>query len=254
MTQNGPPEGNNRRAVKSTRTLEKGGLVQSVFFFMNRLRTTSAPAAAPNSSNIGGAGTGVGGVPLDPELPELEGGFQPDEVDQPLDVEDDVLLEVEVDEDTSPDELVEVEEDTSPDDEVEVDEDTSPDEDELTSPDELVDDPPVDVDVELPPVEVEVDEPPVEVELPPVEVEDDTSPELPPDEVEVDEPPDPPLEVEVDPPDEVDEITMPLDPPPDPPKKPPAKNPPPPPKPPEPPTRMPPDPPLEETIGISPPP
>ena len=234
MTQNGPPEGNNRRAVKSTRTLEKGGLVQSVFFFMNRLRTTSAPAAAPNSSNIGGAGTGVGGVPLDPELPELEGGFQPDEVDQPLDVEDDVLLEVEVDEDTSPDELVEVEEDTSPDDEVEVDEDTSPDEDELTSPDELVDDPPVDVDVELPPVEVDE---------PPVEVEDDTSPELPPDEVED----------EVDPPDEVDEITMPLDPP-DPPKKPPAKNPPPPPKPPEPPTRMPPDPPLEETIGISPPP
>lgn len=119
---------------------------------MNRLRTTSAPAAAPNSSSIGGAGTGVGGVPLDPELPELEGGFQPDEVDQPLDVEDDVLLEVEVDEDTSPD------------DEVEVDEDTSPDEDELTSPDELVDDPPVDVDVELPPVEVEVDEPPVEVD------------------------------------------------------------------------------------------
>ena len=32
-------------------------------------RATSAVAAAPNSSTIGGAGTGAGGPPLDPVLP-----------------------------------------------------------------------------------------------------------------------------------------------------------------------------------------
>ena len=37
-----------------------------------RLRATSAAAAAPNSSTIGGAGTGAGGPPLDPVLPEPE--------------------------------------------------------------------------------------------------------------------------------------------------------------------------------------
>ncbi|WP_353205761.1 hypothetical protein [Sphingomonas sp.] len=36
-----------------------------------RLRATNAAAAAPNSSTIGGAGTGAGGPPLDPVLPEL---------------------------------------------------------------------------------------------------------------------------------------------------------------------------------------
>ncbi|WP_231420308.1 hypothetical protein [Sphingomonas sp. Leaf205] len=34
--------------------------------FANRLRATSAAAAAPNSNTIGGAGTGAGGPPLDP--------------------------------------------------------------------------------------------------------------------------------------------------------------------------------------------
>ena len=33
-------------------------------------RATSAVAAAPNSSTIGGAGTGAGGPPLDPVLPD----------------------------------------------------------------------------------------------------------------------------------------------------------------------------------------
>lgn len=36
----------------------------------NRLRATSAAAAAPNSSTIGGAGTGAGGPPVDPVLPD----------------------------------------------------------------------------------------------------------------------------------------------------------------------------------------
>jgi len=34
------------------------------------LRATSAAAAAPNSRTIGGAGTGAGGPPLEPELPD----------------------------------------------------------------------------------------------------------------------------------------------------------------------------------------
>jgi len=36
----------------------------------SRLRATKAAAAAPNSSTIGGAGTGAGGPPLDPVLPD----------------------------------------------------------------------------------------------------------------------------------------------------------------------------------------
>ena len=35
----------------------------------NRLRATSAAAAAPNNRTIGGAGTGAGGPPVDPVLP-----------------------------------------------------------------------------------------------------------------------------------------------------------------------------------------
>lgn len=35
-------------------------------FLAKRRRATSAAAAPPNSSTIGGAGTGCGGLPLDP--------------------------------------------------------------------------------------------------------------------------------------------------------------------------------------------
>ncbi len=34
------------------------------------MRATSAAAAAPNSRTIGGAGTGAGGPPVDPVLPD----------------------------------------------------------------------------------------------------------------------------------------------------------------------------------------
>lgn len=51
----------------------------------SRLRATSAAAAAPNSSIIGGAGTGVG-LPLEPLDP-------PDE----LELDDDELEELELD-------------------------------------------------------------------------------------------------------------------------------------------------------------
>lgn len=43
----------------------------TVVGFVKRLRATKAAAAAPNRSTIGGAGTGAGGPPLDPLLPEL---------------------------------------------------------------------------------------------------------------------------------------------------------------------------------------
>jgi hypothetical protein len=52
------------------------------------LRPTSAAAAAPNSSTIGGAGTGAGGPPLDPVEPLLDELV--DElvlVEKPLDVD-----------------------------------------------------------------------------------------------------------------------------------------------------------------------
>jgi hypothetical protein len=39
---------------------------------LSRLRATSAAAAAPNSSTMGGAGTGAGVPPFDPELPPLD--------------------------------------------------------------------------------------------------------------------------------------------------------------------------------------
>lgn len=42
---------------------------QAATGFANRLRATSAAAAAPNRMTIGGAGTGAGGPPLDPVLP-----------------------------------------------------------------------------------------------------------------------------------------------------------------------------------------
>lgn len=56
----------------------------AVLRLAKRLRPTSAAAAPPNSSTIGGAGTGEGGPPVDPVEP----------LDELL-VELDVLLEVE---------------------------------------------------------------------------------------------------------------------------------------------------------------
>ena len=185
--------------------------VQAALRRASRPRATRAAAPRPNKTTIGGAGTGWGSWP--PDEP-------PDEllplVDELVLVDELPLVEllplVDVLDDTPL--LVEVEEEI---------------------PDEvLVEEPPVDVDVDDPPVEVEdppveVDDPPVEVEDPPVEVED------PPVEVEL--PPEPPLDVEVEP--LVVEVTttLPLLPP-DPPKNPPAMNPPPkPPNPPEPPTK-----------------
>lgn len=49
--------------------------------FANRWRATSAAAAAPNSNIIGGAGTGVGGPPFDPLLPEEEAELAEDAED-----------------------------------------------------------------------------------------------------------------------------------------------------------------------------
>ena len=60
---------------------------------LSRLRATSAAAAAPNSSTIGGAGTGAGEPPLDPvEPPELldDELLDDDELDDEL--PDDPLL------------------------------------------------------------------------------------------------------------------------------------------------------------------
>lgn len=62
------------------------------------LRPTSAAAAAPNSRTIGGAGTGAGGPPLDPvlpdplELPDDEPLELPEE--EPLELPDDDPLEL----------------------------------------------------------------------------------------------------------------------------------------------------------------
>ena len=145
----------------------------------SRRRATSAAAAAPNSSTIGGAGTGTPPVELD-VLPPLE----LDELEELEDV--DVLLPPKLDE------LVEELVETLPLDDEEVDEE----DDTLPLDDEVEDTLPDEVEVELPPVELDVELPPVEVELPPVEVE------LPPVEV------DPPL-VDVDPPVLVDDtITL----------------------------------------------
>lgn len=235
----------------------------------SRLRATSAAAAAPNNSTIGGAGTGVGVPPVDPVMPLLVIPLL--EVDPLDDVLELVLLDA--DEVMLPLELVEVEEETFPLEllDVDVDDDTLPLEEDETSPLEeaeddtlpllpplademlpLLDEPPVD-DETLPLLDdPPVDEPPVDdvlvLEKPPLLVEE---PPLPPDEVEVD----PPLLL-VDPPVDVDDTTMlPPLPPPLPPKKPPAKKPPPPPKPPpkpELPTSTAPPLPLLPVIGYSP--
>ncbi|MFA5968076.1 MAG: hypothetical protein WC816_02315 [Sphingomonas sp.] len=60
-------------------------------FFVRRLRATSALAAAPNSSTIGGAGTSAGGPPVDPLVP-LDVLVE-DELVMPLDVLQPLLLE-----------------------------------------------------------------------------------------------------------------------------------------------------------------
>lgn len=65
----------------------------------NRLRATSAAAAAPNRIIIGGAGTGVIGGPLDPELPELVDPLDADDEEEA----DEVLPEVDPE---LPDELL----------------------------------------------------------------------------------------------------------------------------------------------------
>ena len=56
--------------------------------FAARRRATSAAAAAPNKSTIGGAGTGAGGPPDDPVLPD-----ELDELDEDEDELDDELLD-----------------------------------------------------------------------------------------------------------------------------------------------------------------
>jgi hypothetical protein len=64
---------------------DAAGLTYSPSFLRpNRLRATSAAAAPPNSSTIGGAGTGCG-PPLDPVLPPVLEPW-PLLVDQPLEV------------------------------------------------------------------------------------------------------------------------------------------------------------------------
>lgn len=225
------------------------------------MRTTSAAAAPPNSSSIGGAGTGVGpsgfpggGFPC--ELPfELHPPFELQPLlDDPFDEEDvdeEVLVEPEVDDEL----LVE----TLPLDDEDVDEDTSPldDAEDETFPLDEEDTFPLDDDETFPLLPPDADEvllvldtPPVLVDDPPDEVED----EVAPDEVELDEPPEPPDEVEVEPPLvlDVEDTTIPLDPPPEPPppKNPPAKKPPPMPPPPVPPTSTgPPPKPPPLTIG-----
>lgn len=190
----------------------------------NRLRSTSAAAAPPNSSSIGGAGTGVGGPggvsPFDEDEVEDDDA---DDVEALVDPEDadDVLV------DTLPLEDVEVEVDTFPLDEVDVD--TFPLDDVETLPLDELDTSPL-----LPPDADEVllvlDTPPVLVDDPPADVDEE------------------PLVLEVD------ETTIPLEPPdpPPPPKKPPAKKPPPIPPPPVPPTMTGPGPkPPPDMAGIS---
>lgn len=211
--------------------------------FVSRLRPTSAAAAAPNRSTIGGAGTGAGSPPVEPVAPllvlllvlelvapllvlvlllvlkppvlvlvlKLPLEDAEDETSPLDDAEDDTLPLDDAEDDTSP--LDDAEDDTSPledaeDDTLPLDEDdTSPLLPPLAEeilPLELLDDPPL-ADVLLtPPVELEVDPPLVLL--------------------------DPPLVLEVD-----DTTTLPPPLPP-PPKNPPAKNPPPnPPNPPLPP-------------------
>ena len=63
-----------RRARQAAGALTPAGDFQAAIAvgLAKRLRATSAAAAAPNSSTIGGAGTGAGGPPDDPVLPEPE--------------------------------------------------------------------------------------------------------------------------------------------------------------------------------------
>ena len=180
-----------------------------------RLRTTSAAAAPPNSSSIGGAGTGVGG-------PGGVSPFDEDEVDEDDADEVDALVEAddadEVLVDTLPLEEVDVE--TLPLDEVEVETLPLEDVEVDTLPLEEVETFPLDELETLPLLPPEADEVLLVLDTPPVLVEE------PPAEVEVE-----PLVLEVD------DTTIPLDPPdPPPPKNPPAKKPPPIPPPPVPPT------------------
>lgn len=198
----------------------------------SRLRATSAAAAAPNSSTIGGAGTGVG-VPLDPELPLLpDEALDAEEAEEvlplaELEVEPEALvLKPTLDEPKDDEPLLLALEALLALDALDVELDTSPDEADETLPDD--DEPPVDEvlltvpdeDVlETSPEEVELDEPPVEEVLLTEPDDVDEVDEISPD--EVDEPPlaeetlplDPPLADETLPLD-VDEmlITMPLDP------------------------------------------
>ena len=68
---------------------------QSCFIFR---RATSAAAAAPNSSMIGGAGTGAGCPPLDPVLPLDDPDEEPllDEEEEPLLLPEDEPLDPEL--------------------------------------------------------------------------------------------------------------------------------------------------------------
>jgi hypothetical protein len=58
----------------------------------SRLRATSAAAAAPNSSTMGGAGTGAGVPPFDPELPPLDDEDEL-ELDDEEELDEDELLD-----------------------------------------------------------------------------------------------------------------------------------------------------------------
>ncbi|WP_375397348.1 hypothetical protein [uncultured Sphingomonas sp.] len=68
-----PPR--NPRAVRpgpgTTRCVPPAGQAAIVVRLASRLRATNAAAAPPNRKIIGGAGTGAGGPPVDPVLPEL---------------------------------------------------------------------------------------------------------------------------------------------------------------------------------------
>ena len=136
-------------------------------------RATSAAAAPPKRISIGGAGTSIGGPPVDVlvlDEPEVD-----EEVELEVDVELEVELDVELDVDELP--LVPVDVDGPP---VEVEVDDPPVD--VEDPPVDVDDPPVEVD---PPLEDEVDE----ITIPPLPLLPPQKPPLPPKNV----PPQPPL-------------------------------------------------------------
>lgn len=60
------------RALRNPLAMPPGGYAAMVVAFAKRLRATRAAAAAPNSSTIGGAGTGAGVPPDDPVPPLLD--------------------------------------------------------------------------------------------------------------------------------------------------------------------------------------